>query len=740
MNDVLTDHGDPEKRIADLDHQRADRNRAAGLLPSGPQDAAPSRRFLISAAPPSSRQMMKYTNLMMLGAMASLGVIYLLLFWVGALLDAESVMQVGGFVVFIAFLLLAMPAFGLFQRRMNRKKTVVVDIVSGGVTISASPGDNFPFGEAQLGKWTIAGYGETAKGTALHLRSGPHRFVIGGQDHRVATGTPLDAPPVDSVDATMWAPEFDDLLTAIGRRSALDARGPAAGEPTRCLLVPNVARTFSSSVFGSFKNTATALRLNTNPPQPTVAIDVGDDAISVVDLASNARIASASPPHVIASPAASTRSAPYAGAMTMALLIVRVANSHPLTIGCPDFAGPPQAGWSGKAKLTYRFAWRGQVPSADQPAFIVSDADWLTLVEKFGLVAQLEDRARADGNVAATPGGAPLARPKRKLWIYGVIVAAVIFVVVPAMMISVSGVWDSQQRKDQQLKADRERPFALPFTDLRVPHGVAVDAAGNVYVTDGRTNRVLKLMAGSNTQTVLPFTGLDLSAGVVDNSTGGIAVDGDGNVYVTDSGHNRVLELAVGSSSQTVLPFRGLDFPEGLAVDAAGTVYVADRNDYRVVKLVAGSKTQTELPSLGRWVNPNDLAVDAMGTVYASVNTSCRKSNCSYLVRLAPGADGWTTLPSAGTQQYVAVGPAGDLYVITSGDKGGVMRLAPGSDTWTELPGGFRFVDPQGLAVDTRGNLYVTDHTGSRQPETLFDKWELASDDSEGFVLKLPAR
>ncbi|OBF21818.1 hypothetical protein A5725_12840 [Mycobacterium kubicae] len=351
MNDVLTDHGDPEKRIADLDHQRANRNRAPGLLPSGSQDAAPSRRFLISAAPPSSRQMMKYTNLMMLGAMASLGVIYLLLFWVGALLDAESVMQVGGFVVFIAFLLLAMPAFGLFQRRMNRKKTVVVDIVSGGVTISASPGDNFPFGEAQLGKWTIAGYGETAKGTALHLRSGPHRFVIGGQDHRVATGTPLDAPPVDSVDATMWAPEFDDLLTAIGRRSALDARGPAAGEPTRCLLVPNVARTFSSSVFGSFKNTATALRLNTNPPQPTVAIDVADDAISVVDLASNARIASASPPHVIASPAASTRSAPYAGAMTMAVLIVRVASSHPLTIGCPDFAGPPQAGWSGKAHL-----------------------------------------------------------------------------------------------------------------------------------------------------------------------------------------------------------------------------------------------------------------------------------------------------------------------------------------------------------------------------------------------------
>jgi serine/threonine protein kinase, bacterial len=38
--------------------------------------------------------------------------------------------------------------------------------------------------------------------------------------------------------------------------------------------------------------------------------------------------------------------------------------------------------------------------------------------------------------------------------------------------------------------------MVLPFTGLHEPHGVAVDAAGNLYVTDFGNNRVVKLPAG----------------------------------------------------------------------------------------------------------------------------------------------------------------------------------------------------------------------------------------------------
>jgi DNA-binding beta-propeller fold protein YncE len=59
-------------------------------------------------------------------------------------------------------------------------------------------------------------------------------------------------------------------------------------------------------------------------------------------------------------------------------------------------------------------------------------------------------------------------------------------------------------------------------------------------------------------------------------------------VYVADGANNRVLKLAAGSTTQTELPFTGLSFPEGVAVDATGAVYVADSDNDRVLRLAAG--------------------------------------------------------------------------------------------------------------------------------------------------------
>ena len=67
-----------------------------------------------------------------------------------------------------------------------------------------------------------------------------------------------------------------------------------------------------------------------------------------------------------------------------------------------------------------------------------------------------------------------------------------------------------------------------------------------------------------------------------------MAVDAAGDLYVTDGSNNRVLELAAGSATQTALPFTGLNNPYGVAVDAAGNVYVADSANNRVLKLPAG--------------------------------------------------------------------------------------------------------------------------------------------------------
>jgi len=53
-----------------------------------------------------------------------------------------------------------------------------------------------------------------------------------------------------------------------------------------------------------------------------------------------------------------------------------------------------------------------------------------------------------------------------------------------------------------------------------------------------------------------------------------VAVDRNGSVYISDLNNNRVLRLTAGSDTPSTLPFVDLFFPYGVAVDTADNVYV----------------------------------------------------------------------------------------------------------------------------------------------------------------------
>jgi serine/threonine-protein kinase len=242
----------------------------------------------------------------------------------------------------------------------------------------------------------------------------------------------------------------------------------------------------------------------------------------------------------------------------------------------------------------------------------------------------------------------------------------------------------------------RPRLVELPFTDLNGPSDVAVDTAGNVYISDFDNNRVLKLPAGSNTPVELPFTGLD--------SPNGVAVDITGNVYVADYGNDRVLKLPAGSNTPVELPFTGLDSPEGVAVDAFGYTYVADFYNDRVLELPAGSNTPDELP----FTRPNGVAVDSAGDIYVTDYTNNR------VLKLPTGSNTPIKLPFTGldSPKGVAVDITGNVYVINRYDNR-VLKLPAGSNTPVELP--FTgLTDPEGVAADSIGNVYVADYGNDR--------------------------
>ena len=143
------------------------------------------------------------------------------------------------------------------------------------------------------------------------------------------------------------------------------------------------------------------------------------------------------------------------------------------------------------------------------------------------------------------------------------------------------------------------------------PRGVAVDAAGNVYVADTFNDTIRKITPAGVVTTLAGTAGQSGSADGTGSAArfddpDGVAVDGAGNVYVADSATTRsarsrpagvVTTLAgtagqAGSADGTGSAARFND-PDGVAVDAAGNVYVADTSNDTIRKITPAGVVTT---------------------------------------------------------------------------------------------------------------------------------------------------
>jgi sugar lactone lactonase YvrE len=288
-------------------------------------------------------------------------------------------------------------------------------------------------------------------------------------------------------------------------------------------------------------------------------------------------------------------------------------------------------------------------------------------------------------------------------------------------------------------------------------NAVAVDAKGNLYIAGYATvrrvdvNGVITTIAGNQTAGYSGDGGSATSASI--NRPQGIAVDQLGNVYISDTGNNRIRRVSQGIIT-TVVNMSGsaeplcnggansptgcagdggpaqyamLNAPSGIAVDAAGNLYIADTGaigirhvaidpvskrvePYSVISTVYwsvgtlyGGTFCTGLDSFECLFDPVSIGLDAGGNLYigdgalrtalnyfgnAVVRLAAPSCNGAVCVARAEGyGDGFTRLTLHGTGGY-------------SGD-GGYAEFS-------ELN------NPNGVAVDPMGNIYVADTYNNR--------------------------
>jgi uncharacterized protein (TIGR03437 family) len=301
------------------------------------------------------------------------------------------------------------------------------------------------------------------------------------------------------------------------------------------------------------------------------------------------------------------------------------------------------------------------------------------------------------------------------------------------------------------------------------PDGLTVDSAGNIYIADQGHNRIRKVdttgvittVAGNGNTQFSGDNGLATSATVyILGNHNGLAVDAAGNLYIADDGHHRIRKVDAKGIITTVAGTGTMGYsgdggpatsaqlyrPSGIAVDPAGNLYIADTNNRRIRKVDTSGKITTIAgtgafafgdngdggeATLATMQTPVDVALDAQANVYFADQDAAtvRKIDLAGIISTVAGngttgfsGDGGPATSAAFASPYsVTVDTVGNLYISDHGNhrvrkvdtSGTVTTIAGnGSNAPNNGDGGpptSADLLPNGVAFDSAGNYYVAD-------------------------------
>lgn len=264
---------------------------------------------------------------------------------------------------------------------------------------------------------------------------------------------------------------------------------------------------------------------------------------------------------------------------------------------------------------------------------------------------------------------------------------------------------------------------------LDSPVGVAIDASGNLYISDTKNQRVRKVSTSGTISTIAGtgtagFSGDGGAATLAMISLPtAIAVDGSGNVYFADSNNNRVREIVAASGLIQTVAGNGeqgysgdggsatsasLDTPEGISVDSSGNLYLSDTRNNRIRKVSGGVITTIagdgsfrfagdgSTATSGSFASPHGIAVTANGTTLYVADTDNQRirqiSSSNQLSTIAgngqEGEDqlnGSATAVSLDSPLGVAIGPQGTVAIADTDND--LVRAVFGSTVVTTAGG-----------------------------------------------------
>lgn len=230
--------------------------------------------------------------------------------------------------------------------------------------------------------------------------------------------------------------------------------------------------------------------------------------------------------------------------------------------------------------------------------------------------------------------------------------------------------------------------------------GVAITPNADLIIADSYNNRIRKITTTADVSTLAgnDTTGFKEGKGNAAQFANpyGVAVDAAGNIYVADTYNSSIRKIDL-TGEVTTLAGNGtygyqegtgsaarFSFPSSLAADGAGFVYVADKNNHRIRKISPSGEVVT-------------LAGDGTAGLKDGSGPSA-KFNFPFAIALGP--HGHLFVTDVASHSIREISPTGLVTTIAgNGEEGFQDGLGPDAK--------FRF--PYGLAVDGAGNIYVGD-------------------------------